>query len=101
MVHPKLGGKAEYTYGLRLRVRGDQILDQVEQVIERLNKDPNTRRAVAVLWIPEVDGKKESGQPCLISVDFKIRDGQLHLSGIMRSNDMYGAVPSNWYGLAN
>lgn len=100
LVHPKLGEDVEYTYGLRLRVRKEQIVDQVKQVVERLKKSPGTRRAVAVLWIPDVDGKKDSGQPCLISIDFKIRDGKLHLSGIMRSNDMYGAVPSNWYGLA-
>lgn len=100
LVHPKLGHNAEYTYGLRLRVRGDRIVDQVEQVVKKLKESPNTRRTVAVLWVPEIDGKKESGQPCIISIDFKIRDDKLHLSAVMRSNDMYGAVPSNWYGLA-
>ncbi|MFB6076482.1 MAG: thymidylate synthase [Candidatus Aenigmatarchaeota archaeon] len=100
LVHPKLGHNAEYTYGLRLRVREDRIVDQIEQVIKKLKDNPSTRRAVAVLWVPEVDGKKDSGQPCIISIDFKIRDGKLHLSAVMRSNDMYGAVPSNWYGLA-
>jgi len=88
----------EYTYGERLRAWGDEKIDQIGFVIEKLKKDPNSRRSLAVTWIPPVDEKKEE-VPCLILADFKIRGGKLHLTAVFRSNDMFGAWPANAYGL--
>lgn len=92
----------EYTYGNRLRswsLPGMAGLDQIEQVIRRLNGSSTTRRATAVTWIPVVDNAREE-VPCMIVDDFKLRDGRLNLSVFFRSHDFAGAYPANLYGLA-
>ena len=85
-----------YTYGERLH--DYEGVNQVNEVIERLKKAGNTRRAVAVSWNPKTDYKNEE-VPCLVLWDWKIRDGALHQTTVIRSNDMYGAWPANAYGL--
>lgn len=97
----------EYTYGNRLRswrLPGPSPadlppIDQIEQVIRRLNASPSTRRATAVTWIPPVDETRDE-VPCMIVDDFKLRDGRLNLSVFFRSHDFAGAYPANLYGLA-
>ena len=92
----------EYTYGERLRawaLPGIPALDQIDQAIARLRASSSTRRATAVTWIAPVDCTKEE-VPCMIVDDFKLRDGQLHLSIFFRSHDFAGAYPANLYGLA-
>jgi len=92
----------EYTYGERLRawsVSGIQPLDQIEQAILRLRGNASSRRATAVTWIAPVDCSRDE-VPCMIVDDFKLRDGQLHLSIFFRSHDFAGAYPANLYGLA-
>jgi len=83
-----------YTYGNRLR----QPVDQLQEVIEKLRQDPDTRAAVVSLWLPEVDGPKKSGTPCLITGQFRIIDGRLLLLTTIRSNDMFSAWPYNVAG---
>ncbi|MFH1721301.1 MAG: thymidylate synthase [Candidatus Altiarchaeota archaeon] len=94
----------EYTYGERLRGWGAEILgepiDQIAEIIKRLKKNPNTRRATAATWIPPIDFDNTE-VPCLILADFKIRNEKLNLTCTFRSNDMYGAWPANAYGLSN
>lgn len=102
----------EYTYGNRLRSwdltdqpAADKTpfshlpIDQIEQVIHRLNASPATRRATAVTWIPPIDEFRDE-VPCMIVDDFKLRDGRLNLSVFFRSHDFAGAYPANLYGLA-
>jgi len=88
----------EYTYGERLRVWGKENIDQVNFIIEKLKKNPNSRRAIATTWIPSVDEKNDE-VPCLIMTDFKIREKRLCMTAVFRSNDMFGAWPANAYGL--
>ena len=38
--------------------------------------------------------------PCLILVDFKIRDDKLYTTGVWRSHDIYGAWFANAVGLS-
>jgi len=92
----------EYTYGERLRawaLPGGAPIDQIEQAIARLRASSSTRRATAVTWIAPLDSAREE-VPCMIVDDFKLRDGQLHLSIFFRSHDFAGAYPANLYGLA-
>jgi len=88
-----------YTYGNRLRAHFDGI-DQIREAIERLNNFKESRRAISITWDPTVDTKNDE-VPCMMLVDFKIRDGKLHTTGLWRSHDIYGAWYPNAVGLSN
>ena len=86
-----------YTYGNRLR-KHFQDIDQIAEAIRRLKNCNESRRAISVTWDPPTDTKQEE-VPCMILVDFKIRDGKLHTTGLWRSQDIYGAWFPNAVGL--
>jgi thymidylate synthase len=88
-----------YTYGNRLRAHFDGI-DQIQEAIDRLNNFKESRRAISITWDPTVDTKNDE-VPCMMLVDFKIRDGKLHTTGLWRSHDIYGAWFPNAVGLSN
>ena len=88
-----------YTYGNRLRAHFNGI-DQIQEAIERLNNFKESRRAISVTWDPTVDTQNDE-VPCMMLVDFKIRDGKLHTTGLWRSHDIYGAWFPNAVGLSN
>lgn len=68
--------------------------DQLRHVIDLLRRDPQTRRAVITLY----DGKEYRNYihdtPCTISIQFMIHKGAVHMTVLMRSNDL-------WYGFCN
>lgn len=86
-----------YTYGNRLR--GHFNVDQVKEAIKRLKKFKKTRRATMITWDPKIDSKEDE-VPCMILIDFKIREGKLHTTAVWRSHDIYGAWFPNAVGLA-
>jgi thymidylate synthase len=88
-----------YTYGNRLRGHFEGI-DQIGEAIQRLKNCRESRRAISVTWDPTTDTKNEE-VPCMILVDFKIRDGKLHTTGLWRSHDIYGAWFPNAVGLTH
>jgi len=88
-----------YTYGNRLRKHFEGI-DQIGEAIRRLKNCKESRRAISVTWDPPTDTKQEE-VPCMILVDFKIRDGKLHTTGLWRSHDIYGAWFPNAVGLTH
>ncbi|CDG64643.1 MAG: thymidylate synthase [Methanobacterium sp.] len=88
-----------YTYGNRLRKHFEGI-DQIGEAIKRLKNCKESRRAISVTWDPTTDTKNEE-VPCMILVDFKIRDGKLHTTGLWRSHDIYGAWFPNAVGLTH
>jgi thymidylate synthase len=88
-----------YTYGNRLRKHFEGI-DQIGEAIKRLKNCKESRRAISVTWDPPTDTKQEE-VPCMILVDFKIRDGKLHTTGLWRSHDIYGAWFPNAVGLTH
>jgi thymidylate synthase len=90
----------EYTYGERLRKYGDAQIDQIDLIIKHLQQNPESRQAIAITWRPMVDAKRAGDVPCMLLCDFVIRQGQLNLTVYFRSHDIYGAFPSNAYGLA-
>lgn len=75
-----------YTYG---QVIGSQLDD----IIERLLRCPESRRAVAVL--------RGSGEelPCMDKIQFLIRNGRLFIVSDFRSLDVAGAWPADFEGL--
>lgn len=88
-----------YTYGNRLRKHFDDI-DQIQEAIGRLKNFKESRRAISITWDPTVDTKNNE-VPCMILVDFKIRDGKLNTTGLWRSHDIYGAWFPNAVGLSH
>lgn len=67
--------------------------DQIEKVIELLRKDPHSRRAVINLNTPNERVIETKDEPCTIALQFLIRNGKLHCTGMMRSNDIWFGFP--------
>ena len=90
-----------YTYPERLyRVkqvdRDNNIVycNQVETIIHRLKNSKGSNRAVANFYMCGLD-RNEEHTPCLQMVQALIRDNELSLFVYFRSNDLWGAFPSN------
>ena len=67
--------------------------NQVEKIIELLKRDPDSRRAVINLNVPNDRVIETKDEPCTIALQFLIRKGKLHCTGIMRSNDIWFGLP--------
>lgn len=74
-------------YGFRWR---NAWHDQLKTLIELMKSDPNTRRAVLVMWAPNESTlyKTSKDQPCNTHVYFSLRTGILRMTVCCRSNDM-------------
>lgn len=77
------------SYGYRLFGHHPLIgFDQIENVVERLIKDSNTRQALAFINVPYDMSKPVSKDyPCTQYLHFFIRNEKLHMVASMRSND--------------
>lgn len=70
-------------YGLR-------TAGQYEEVVQKLQEDPDTRQAVVTIWDPEYDNQpKKRDYPCTVLHQFRLRDNKLNMSVYMRSNDVW------------
>lgn len=97
-----------YTYGERLRHyevktghifgRSTIFVDQINEIINKLNENNYTRRATAVTWMPYKDNINED-VPCLVHLDFKIRNDKLYESITYRSHDALLGYYPNLIGL--
>lgn len=92
-------GSLQEAYGPRLKGTGEfgYNIDQINRVIQKLRKKPDTRRAVMTL-LESSDlelGQKEA--PCTISLQFIRRRERLHLVAMMRSNDAYLGFPHDLF----
>ena len=98
-----------YTYGQRLRGYEMAIplknkfykakkIDQIQEVINKLNNNINTRRAVAVTFNPYLDNENDE-IPCLMMVKFEVKNNKLKTFAVWRSHDIYGAWFANLIGL--
>jgi thymidylate synthase len=89
-----------YSYGPRLFNFSNRI-DQVDRfIIELLKSDRNSRRAVLSVWSPEEDSKIYQKEiPSIISMQFHIRSGHVHMTEFIRSNDVFFGLPANAYQL--
>jgi thymidylate synthase len=77
-------------YGPRLR-RWNESIDQLNEVRQLLTKDLTSRRAVMTLFDPARDYIVSKDIPCNNWLSWIARDGRLHLSVAIRSNDaMWG-----------
>lgn len=68
---------------------GARIYTQIPQVIERLRKDSNDRRAVLTTWEKEDLVADTKDPPCNTQVMFKVRNEKLYMLVTNRSNDLH------------
>jgi thymidylate synthase len=59
--------------------------NQIEHAIKRLKKGNDSKTICAIVFDPLTDGKRNMGTPCLLSLDFKPRDGKLFMNAFFRS----------------
>lgn len=85
-------GKTVYGgYGPRLfNMRGT---NQIRNIISLLQDKPHTRRATVQLFNAEDLNDNHKEIPCTCTLQFLIRDKQLHMFTYMRSNDAYLGLP--------
>jgi thymidylate synthase len=98
-----------YCYHQRLvsypRSDGSTI-DQLELILDKLAKDPITRRAVATTRVPEIDLFMFSDMPCLGEVQLRAIEDEkgrllLNMHTMWRSRDLYKAWGDNLIGITN
>ena len=68
--------------------------NQLQQVINKLIEDKNTRQAVVTIYDGKEIGWYQKDTPCTLSVHFQIINDELCMTVNMRSNDL-------WYGFCN
>ncbi len=100
-------GKWSYTYHDRLVNYADVGteahhckfgINQLEQIINVLSEQENSRRAQAILWNPRDDLFNFPGHPpCLQRLWFRLIDDELVMSAHMRSNDAFKASFMNMF----
>lgn len=67
--------------------------DQIDKVITLLKIDPDSRRAVINLNVPNENMITTKDEPCTVALQFLIRKGRLHCTTFMRSNDIWFGFP--------
>lgn len=99
-----------YTYPERLKAipiapKFDNFMveqeNQLRHMIERLKANKGSNRAVATLYNVGLDPYFIEDIPCLNWMQALIRDDELCLVVMFRSNDIYNAFPSNMLFLMN
>lgn len=66
---------------------GPKVTEQLRYVVETLCLDPDSRQAVLTVWRENPRSSKDI--PCTISLQFLIRDNQIHTIATMRSSDLW------------
>jgi thymidylate synthase len=76
------------------RTPDNETIDQLQNVIGRIQEKPHSRRHVVTAWNPgEIE--KMALPPCHILFQFFVAEGRLHLHMYQRSCDMFLGVPFN------
>ena len=86
-----------YTYPNRIFAHFD--IDQFNTMKQRILTATGSNRAVAVTIDPQLDAKRED-IPCLQFLQCVVRNNELTIHCLFRSNDIYGAFYSNMFFIA-
>lgn len=81
-------------YGSQWRTFGDRGVDQLQDVIDQIQKDPYSRRHIVCAWNP-LDLDKMALVPCHVLFQFFVADGTLSCQMYQRSADLGLGVPFN------
>jgi len=89
-------------YFTRLSKYRDKV-NQLEYVINALQKKPRSKQLFCITFDPEVDIRPDMPysprMPCLTVTDFKDRDDKLNLFALFRSHDFGRKAYGNYLGL--
>jgi thymidylate synthase len=99
--------KWPYTYSQRLRrypsMNEGYVTNQLDLCIEKLSKDPITRRAVASTAIPFIDNYLKEDIPCLREIHLRCTEENnilyLHMDTKWRSRDLFKGWGDNVIGM--
>lgn len=86
-----------YTYGHRLRTYFG--IDAVDVLANRLQKDPEDRKAYFTLWDNNRDLTARQSRPCFVSAFFRKFQEKLTLTATFRTHNAVDAWLLNFYGL--
>lgn len=95
MVSTKIVPELNASYGKRLY--NQMGVNQVQWLIDRLKRKPETKAATISLLLPDDPGPRI---PCLSVIDAKIRDGKLNLACFYRSQNAARAY-GNFIGVSD
>ncbi|MFP3868017.1 MAG: thymidylate synthase [Desulfobacteraceae bacterium] len=91
--------EADETYNYGHRLRQYFGLDGLQACIQRLQADPEDRKAYLVLWDNRRDLEAPEGHPCLVSLFFRRFEEKLTLTATFRTHNAMDAWLINFYGL--
>lgn len=87
-------GELGPVYGRQWRNFNEEGVDQLENLIDQIKNNPNSRRLIISAWNPcEVD--KMALPPCHSFIQFYVIDGKLSCQLYQRSADVFLGVPFN------
>ena len=82
------------SYGQRI-LRARPGLNQLESAIKRLRQDQATRRSAIAIYHPEDAVRESRDIPCAFGVFYRVLDGKLLATTLMRSNNAFILMPYN------
>jgi hypothetical protein len=82
------------SYGQRI-LRARPGLNQLESAIKRLKQDPATRRSAIAIYHPEDAVRESHDIPCAFGIFYRVLEGQLIATTLMRSNNAFVLMPYN------
>lgn len=71
-----------------------KAIDQLEQVLMQLEREPDSRRMIVTAWNP-TDVPRQALPPCHMFYQFEVHDDKLSCHMYMRSADIFLGVPFN------
>lgn len=71
--------------------------NQMSGVVSELKERTDSRRAAAVVWLPEDAVRSSKDIPCTFGLFFHIREGGLIMTTVMRSNNAVVLLPYNFF----
>lgn len=108
-----IGGFSDHQWASRFNKRilhygehgayGPRIAGQMQQVIDRLKDNHDTRRAVVRIWESEADlfyAEEKTDYPCTTQFQFMIRNNGLDIHVDMRANDVLLGTPHDVFAFS-
>jgi thymidylate synthase len=79
---------------IRWRGADGAVINQIDNVIAEIKRDPQSRRLIVSAW-NVADVEKMALPPCHVLFQFDVRDGELSCQLYQRSADLFLGVPFN------